>query len=126
MKKTIYNLGLALLLLIGSFSLNSCSKDDPAPTPTTGGLVVKVKLAGSTGFLTGVDVGLATSQENLDKSIYLQDKVTNSNGQANFGQLNPGNYYYDCYHVVGSDEYYGEGQVQIVAGKDLELTLTLE
>ncbi len=103
-----------------------CKKDDPEPAPTTGGLVVKVKLASSTGYLTGVNVGLATSQENLDKEVYLQDKITDANGKANFGQLNPGNYYFDCYHEIGNNEYYDEGQVQITAGTDLELTLELE
>lgn len=56
----------------------------------------------------------------------MQDKTTDANGQVDFGQLNPGNYYYDCYHEIGSDAYYGEGQVQIIAGKNLELTLILE
>jgi hypothetical protein len=117
---------LAILLLGLTVAFTGCKKDDTEPTPTTGGLVVKVKLVGSTGFLTDVAVGLATSKENLDNSVYLQDKDTDANGQVNFGQLNPGNYYYDCYHEIGSDYYYGEGQIQIVAGTDLELTLTLE
>ena len=34
-------------------------------------------------------------------------------------------YFYDCYHEVGGDDYYGEGQIQIIAGENLELTLTL-
>ena len=116
----------AILLLGLTVSFSGCKKDDPEPIPTTGGLIVKVKLTGSTGYLSDVLVGLATSQENLDNEVYLQDKTTDANGQVNFGQLNPGNYYYDCYHEIGSDAYYGEGQVQIVAGTDLELTLTLE
>jgi hypothetical protein len=107
--------------------LAGCAEEEaPAPPPrTTGGLVVRVRLTGSTGFLTGVNVGLATSQSNLDRSVYLQDKVTDNTGKADFGQLNPGNYYYDAYHVIGTNEYYGEGQVQIVAGKDLDLTLQI-
>ena len=124
MKSKIIVFAFLLLGLTAGFS--GCKKDEPEPAKTTGGLVVKVKLVGSTGYLTGVEVGLATSQANLDNSIYLQDKLTDANGQVNFGQLNPGNYYYDCFHTVGSDEYYGEGQVQIVAGTNLELTLTLE
>ena len=124
MKSKIIIFAFLFLGLTAGFS--GCKKDEQEPAKTTGGLVVKVKLAGSTGFLTGVDVGLATSQVNLDNSVYLQDKSTDANGQVNFGQLNPGNYYYDCSHTVGSDEYYGEGQVQIVAGTDLELTLTLQ
>jgi len=117
---------LAILFLGLTVAFTGCTKEDPEPTPTTGSLVVKVKLAGSTGFLTGALVGLATSQVNLDNSVYLQDKDTDANGQVNFGRLNPGNYYYDCFHTIGSDDYYGEGQIQIVAGTDLELTLTLQ
>jgi hypothetical protein len=115
---------LFAFLLIGMASgLTGCKKD---PILTTGGLTVKVKLAGSTGFLTGVDVGLATSLQNLDNSIYLQDIQTDASGKADFGQLSPGNYYYDCFTIIGSDDYYGEGQVQIIAGQNTELTLTLQ
>jgi hypothetical protein len=122
----------SILFLGLAFVLTGCKKDDPEPTPTptptpatTGGLVVKVQLQGSTGYLVGAEVGLATSQANLYEGIYLQDLITNSNGQANFGQLNPGNYYYDAGYELGNDYYYGEGQVQIVAGQNRELTLTV-
>jgi hypothetical protein len=116
----------AFLLLGLTTGFSSCKKDDPEPAKTTGGLVVKVKLIGSTGYLTGVGVGLATSQANLDNSVYLQDKTADANGQVNFGQLNPGNYYYDCATTIAGTDYYGEGQIQIIAGTDLDLTLTLE
>ncbi len=113
------------MLIIGATTIfNSCTKDEPART--TGGLIIKVKLTGSTGYLTGVTVGLATSQANLDNSVYLKQIVTDSKGQADFGQLIAGNYYYDCYHSIGSTSWDGYGQVQIVAGQDLEATLPLE
>ncbi|MFY8190382.1 MAG: hypothetical protein ACOVK9_05395 [Bacteroidia bacterium] len=113
------------LLFIGSATFfTGCTKEDPKPT--TGGLKILPQLKNSTGYLKGVQVGLATSKSNLDNSIYLQDKVSNSSGVADFGQLNPGNYYYDCFTLVGGNEYYGEGQVQVSAGTDLELTLILE
>jgi hypothetical protein len=122
----------SILFLGLAFVLIGCKKDDPEPTPTptptpatTGGLVVKVQLEGSTGYLTGAIVGLATSEENLYNEIYLRELETNSSGQANFGQLNPGNYYYDCYYELGFAPYYGVGQVQIVAGQNQELTLTM-
>ncbi|HOG19016.1 MAG TPA: hypothetical protein PKW37_01045 [Salinivirgaceae bacterium] len=121
----VLRLFLASLLLLGVTTLSGCKKEDPEPTKTTGALVVKVKLEGSTGYLQGVLVGIATSKANLDNSVYLSEKETDANGSANFGELAPGNYYYDCYHEIGSDEYYGEGQVQIVANQDLELTLIL-
>jgi hypothetical protein len=124
MKKTMF---FFVVLFAGLTILaTGCKKkDDPKPS-STGGLTVKVKLKGSTGYLTDVLVGLATSQQNLDNSVYLKEKETNAQGVANFGELNPGNYYYDCFHIIGNTEYYGEGQVQIVSGTDLELTLTLE
>jgi hypothetical protein len=124
MKSKIIVLAFLFLGLAAGFS--GCKKDEPEPAKTTGGLVVKVQLKGSTGFLTGVQVGLATSQINLDNSVYLQDKATDASGKADFGQLNPGNYYYDCETTIAGTLYYGEGQIQIVAGTDLELTLVLE
>jgi hypothetical protein len=114
-------------LLLGlAAGVSGCKKDDIEPAKTTGSMIVKVKLAGSTGYLTGVGVGLASSKLNLDNEVYLQDKITDANGQVNFGELNPGNYYFDCGATVAGTNYYGEGQVQIVAGTNLELTLTLE
>lgn len=121
---------LAFFLSALTIGFSSCKKETTnttvlPPTPTTGGLVVKVQLQGSTGFLSGVDVGLATSQENLDNGIYLLEKTTDASGKANFGQLNPGNYYYDAETTIGSDTYYGEGQIQIVAGRNDELILPI-
>lgn len=115
-----------LLLLVALFAIffASCAKEEE-PAPTTGSLTIKARLYNSTGYLSGVDVGLATSQYNLDNMIYLFDKVTDSNGEANFGQLNAANYYYDGYTQIGSTAYYGEGQVQVVAGEDKVLTLII-
>jgi hypothetical protein len=124
MKSKIIVFAFLFLGLAAGFS--GCKKDEPEPAKTTGGLVIKVKLEGSTGYLTDVAVGLATSQANLDNSIYLQDKKTDATGIVDFGQLNPGNYYYDCETTIAGTLYYGEGQVQIVAGTDLELTLILQ
>jgi hypothetical protein len=116
---------LAVLLLGFAAVFTSCTEEVVEPISTTGGLFIKVQLEGSTGFISGALVGVATSQANLDNGVNLQDLSTDANGQADFGQLNPGNYYYDCSHEIGNDEYYGEGQVQIVVGTDLELTLML-
>ena len=111
----------ALLLLGLSVAFNACKKK-----ADTGGLIVKVKLSGSSSFIAGAEVGLSTSQANLDNSIYVQDKTTDATGKVDFGQLKPGTYYYDGYHDAGSDDYYGEGTVEIVAGKDSEQILTLD
>ena len=117
---------LAFLLIGISTTFTSCTKDEVEPVATTGGLLIKVQLANSTGYLTDVSVGLSTSQENLDNSVYIQDELTDNEGNVDFGQLNPGNYYYDCSTTIGGIDYYGEGQVQVTAGKNLELTLMLE
>jgi len=118
---------LFMVLVLGSaFLFTGCTKEETKPAVTSGGLIVKAKLANSTGFLKNVNIGLATSQDNLDNSVYLQDLKSDANGNANFGQLNPGNYYYDCFTTVAGTDYYGEGQVQIVKGTDLTLTLVLE
>ena len=109
----------ALIVLLVGFS--GCKKE-----ATTGGLIVKVQVAGSSGYQSGADVGLASSQANLDNGVYLQDKVTDGSGKVDFGQLNPGNYYYDCLVTVLGTDYYGEGQVQITAGHNVELTLTVQ
>ena len=125
MKKLICILAL---LFIGTVTLlPSCSKDDttPTPTPTTADLIVKVKLSNSTGYLSGADVGIATSKANLDNSVYLKDIVTSASGQSDFGQLIAGIYYYDCDITIAGVEFYGEGQIQIIAGTNSVLTLTL-
>jgi hypothetical protein len=123
MKRKILLLGSICFVL--TLFLVGCSKDEDDPEPTTGGLIIKVQLEGSTGFLNDGLVGLATSQDNLDNSVYLKEVSTNENGEANFGQLNPGNYFYDCIYSTGGVNYYGEGQVEIKAGTNLTLTLTI-
>ena len=118
---------LAFLLLGLTTVFTGCKKDEP--TATTGGLVVKVQLEGLTGFEHEVGVSIYTSYENWNNDVYLQYLFTDANLQADFGQLNPGNYYYVCVYdnEMGTDERVVDGeQVQIVAGTDLELTVTLE
>lgn len=124
MKNKIMSLVFLVLGMLTTFT--SCKKDEVEPVPSTGGLIVKVKLPNSTGYLTGVDVGLSTSQQNLDNSVYLKEVITDNAGNANFGQLNPGNYYYDCITRISGVDYYGEGQIQVTAGNNLELTLILQ
>ena len=123
MKTKILFTALILLGLTTVFS--GCKKESTAVLPTTGGLIVKVKLQGSTGYQSGVSVGLATSIENFNNYIYLKEGTTDGTGKVDFGQLSPGNYYYDAETEIGSDYYYGEGQIQIVAGRNDELILTL-
>lgn len=116
----------AFALLSTTLLFNSCSKEETKPSATTGGLKVLVKLVNSTGFITDADVAIATSKANFDNGIALAEKTTDSKGVADFGQLNPGNYYIGAQAFVGSDDYFYEGQVQISAGTNLELTIELE
>jgi hypothetical protein len=73
MKMRFIKLFLFFVSVVSVLGLAGCAEEAaPAPPPrTTGGLIVRVRLTGSTGFLTGVNVGLATSQSNLDRSVYL-------------------------------------------------------
>jgi hypothetical protein len=119
---------IKLLIIIVGIVFISCNNNsnDPKPVVTTGGLIVKANLDGLSGYKSNVKISLATSLENLDNLIYLQEKKTGSNGSVNFGQLNTGNYYIDAYYEIGNDYYYGIAQVQIVSGIDKEVVLVLK
>ncbi len=103
-----------------------CKENNPQPVSITGGLIIKVKLDGLNDYKSGVKVGLATSLENLDNSIYLQIKKTSAIGNVNMGQLNPGNYYCDGYYEIDNNLYYGISEIQVVAGTNKEITLVIE
>ncbi len=121
MKKSVIYLSLYLSLFL---LFASCDKkENPA---TTGNLLVRVKLAGSTGLLTDVIVGVATSQDNLDNGTYLKEVDADAKGDVLFKDLLPNTYYYDCDAVVAGQSYYGEGQIQIVAGKTTEVVLEVK
>lgn len=96
-------------------------KDEPS---TTGTLTIIVELENGEK-VEGALVGLATSVENLDNSIYLREEDTDKYGKVRFGELNPGSYYFDCFYDIGDSEYYGEGEIQIIANQRKELKLTL-
>ena len=121
--KTIF---LSALLLGFVFTLGNCKKEESPPKASSGGLVIKVQMAGSTDYVAGAEVWIATSLENFDNGIYLTEKITNVSGKADFGQLNPGTYYYDVYYELGDTEYFTEGQVQVEAGKNKEIVEILE
>ena len=121
--KTIF---LSALLLGFVFTLGNCKKEEPKPDNSTGGLVIKVQLAGSNDFVEGAIVGIANSLDNFDNGVYLSEKMTNISGKADFGQLKPGTYYYDVYYELGFTEYYTEGQIQVESGKNKEIVEVLE
>lgn len=113
---------LAVLFLGLTTIFTACKKKEETPAAkTTGGLIIKVKVRNSANFVPDVDVYLATSEANLENEIYIQEKITDANGQANFGQLNAGTYYY----YGENDESSGDGLVQIQAGKDSDVTLEI-
>lgn len=122
MKKIIF---LAFIAFSVTTIFSSCKKETVVPTKTTGHLTVLPKLSGSTLLLPGTDIGIATSLDNLNNGIYLQEVTSSSNGTADFGELNPGNYYIDAGYDDGVDFYYGEGQFQITANTDLNLSIYL-
>lgn len=117
-----------LLIIVTGIVLISCNNNtnEPKPIVSTGGVIVKAKLDGLSGYKSDVKIGLATSLENLDNLIYLQEKKTGSSGSVDFSQLNAGNYYIDAYYELGNDNYYGIAQVQIVSGIDKEVVLILK
>ncbi len=118
-----------LTLLMGLFSFlilfSSCSKEEELPTPITQSLKIKVQLAGSTGYLQNVSTGISNTKDDLDNGIYLQTQMTDANGVADFGVVNPQTYYYAAAYELGEDLYYGTGSIQVTSGQDLELTLIL-
>jgi hypothetical protein len=122
MKKIIF---FAFIAFSFTTIFSSCKKETVEQTKTTGRLVVLPKLSGSTLLLPGTDIGIATSLENLNNGVYLQEVTSGSNGTADFGELNPGNYYIDAGFDNGVDFYFGEGQCQINANTDLNLTVYL-
>lgn len=122
MKKIIF---LAFIAISFTTILSSCKKESTTPTKTTGHLIVLPKLAGTTLLLPGTDIGIATSLENLNNGVYLQDITSGSNGTADFGELNPGNYYIDADYFDGTNSYYSAGQFQITANTDLNLSIYL-
>ena len=121
--KTIF---LSALLLGFVFTLGNCKKEESAPKTSTGGLVIKVQMGGTNSYVAGAEVGIATTLENFDNGIYLTEKLTDASGNANFGQLKPGTYYYDVYYELGTTEYNTEGQIQVESGKNKEIVEVLE
>ncbi|MEI6853901.1 MAG: hypothetical protein WCL06_13730 [Bacteroidota bacterium] len=101
--------------------LEGCKKE-----PSTGGLTIRVTLNGSSSNIQGAFVGIGTSLENLHNSLYTAWEQTDASGEATFSDLKPELYYYEGYLQVGGVQYYKEGPIMIVAGKHIDLPITLE
>lgn len=109
-----------------SLILGSCSDDMTTNTSkTTGSLIIKTRLKGQTQFLDGAVIYLALTYEDMLNDRHF-DEATTQNGKADFGELNPGNYFFEGVYVEGSEASFGDDFVQIIAGQDYELILDLE
>lgn len=117
---------ILMLLLLGTTTVfTSCKKDKDNPLKTTAGLIVKVQMVGTTTFISGATVNLASSEANIDNKIYISSKQTSAIGGADFGQIASGIYYYDCTYSDGTNSYYGKALVQVFAGFDVNEVLSI-
>ncbi len=86
---------LTSVALLSILLLTSCKKEETAPTPTTGGLSVNLKIAQrSTGAVIPDNLlSTWTIQASLysDAGSLLKTQIFNSN-TISFTELNPGNY----------------------------------
>ena len=112
--------------------LPGCKKDVAPSGQTTynnfsslGGLKFHVKTNAGMD-IPNATVGIALSQADLVTNTYLASRITDSKGNADFGKLNSGNYYYEADVTIGSTRYHGEGIVQVQAGIDLVQELTVQ
>lgn len=122
-----------LILLCSAVMINGCKKDDDitqsgqSTSPNLnirGGLAFRV-VDGSSNPMAGVTISLALSQTELNNGTYLYTKITDSNGRADFGLLNSGNYYYRADITINNVDYHGQGVIQVQAGENLTQQLTL-
>jgi len=70
-------------------------------------------------------VGVSTSADNRDNSIYFVEKETNSAGKITFINITPGTYYLDAFHSIGDDDYWSEMTVTVSEGT-VEVAMKLE
>jgi hypothetical protein len=131
--RKFFTVVIATLVICATAMVPGCRKDDINPTgqdtnpnlSNRGGLAFIVKnQAGQR--VQGATVGITLSQGELITNNYLASRITDSNGYADFGKLNPGNYYYEVDVTIGNTSYHGEGVLQVQAGVDLTQELTLQ
>ncbi len=121
-------------ILLGSVVMlgQGCKKDVDAVGQTStpnlssqGGIRFKVKdTAGND--VPNAKIGLAVSQTDLATNTYLASKTTNSDGIADLGRFNGGNYYYEIDVTIGGTAYHGDGAIQIRNGEDITQNLVVE
>lgn len=114
----------SLVLLLGN-----CRRDDSDALPANtsiekGGLAFIVKDQ-SDALVPGVSIGIALRQEDLATNTYFATRISDSNGRANFGDLQPDNYYYEADAVLNNQAVHAEGMAVVEGGKKLELQITV-
>jgi len=120
--KKLYSITLMCFILV----VSACNGDETIiVTPTTGTLIVKPRVEGTTTFLANVKVKLALNLDDLINDRYIMEVFSDVNGNADFGKLNPQNYFFEAYTEVGGDDYYGDGNIQIIAGEDFVFILEM-
>jgi hypothetical protein len=119
---------IVALLLLGICHV-SCRREDGdtivSPNFTNQGLLsFKARTPGGTP-VQDIVIKIYLSAEDRTNGSYLDMDVTNSNGVADFGSLNSGNYYFTA-SQSGVGTYYEEGVVQVQAGYDVRKDLTVQ
>jgi hypothetical protein len=117
-----------IVFILVAFALSTAffACEEEKPPRTTGDLVVRVKLAGASTYLPNTAVGLALTQEQMDTASFHSFRVTDAEGVGRFIGLNPRKYYYYSGRNIDGVYYEKEGQVEILADVDINLTITLE
>ena len=79
--------------------LSSCEKEDPEVKGR-----LKVKIMYNNEVVVNAVAGLATSQQNLNKGIYVKNANSDITGVANFGAIEPGTYYCDAFKYINNNQ----------------------
>jgi len=123
---------LSTLMICTAVMVSSCKKDNITPTgqdtnpnlSNRGGMAFVIKNSAG-DRISGASIGIALSQSELLTNNYIASRVSDSNGFADFGLWNPGNYYYEADVTIGNTSYHGEGVLQIQAGVNITQELTI-
>jgi len=105
MKNKFFAIGF--LLIGASAMMVSFDKNETA----AGGISAKVTLEDAP--VSGVLVGVATSEENRENSTYVSEKETNAQGVINFSGLAAGTYYLDAYISNDGGDFWAETEVTV-------------
>ncbi len=116
MKKKILALSLAV---IGAATLLTSFRSEAG----TCSITATVTLYGAP--ISESLVGVSTSADNRDNSIYIAEKETNSAGKITFTNLAPGTYYLDAFHSTDESDFWSEMTVTVSEGT-VEVAMKLE